>query len=464
MAKESGRSKGSVIDMDSRLELFVDDFLIDRMSRTRLQLHHPTPKDVAILFDAPWEGNTCCYYRVFRDGDLFRMYYRGSDYDHRTEKASEQFACYAESKDGIHWTKPNLGLFDFNGSKKNNIVWKGFGTHNFAPFKDEKPGCKRSERYKALAGYKRGLAALKSADGLHWSLMHDEPVITRGAFDSQNLAFWDTVRGRYVDFHRQGRKRGRNRIRVRDIMTCTSPDFIDWTEPEWISYGNAPAEHLYTNAITPYPRAPHIFMGFPKRFVPSRQSQYHIQPGVSDGVFMTSRDGKQWKRWGEAFIRPGLLIDRWANRNNMTAWGLLLTQSDVRDGLEELSLFSSEGYYVKNCRLRRFTLRLDGFVSVQADRRGGEMVTKPLKFRGRKLVINYSTSAAGSISVELQDAKGRPIKGFTSQDCGEIFGDEVEEVVKWSGKSDLSKLSGKPVRIRFVVKDADLYSMQFRTR
>ena len=459
MAKKDG-----VIDIGSRRELFIDNFLIQRMRRARLQLHKPTPRDIAVEFDAPWEGNTSCYYTVFQDGDLFRMYYRGSHFDHQTGKVRAQNACYAESRDGIHWEKPNLGVCVFKGSKKNNIVWSEFGTHNFAPFKDANPGCKPGEQYKALAGYKRGLAALKSPDGFRWQLMHDEPVITYGAFDSQNLAFWDTVRGRYVDFHRHFRKRGRDRKGVRDIMTCTSDDFIHWTDPEWIDYGSAPPEHLYTNAVTPYPRAPHIFMGFPKRFVPSRPSRHYGMEGLSDGVFMTSRDGKHWKRWTEAFIRPGPQPERWQNRNNMTAWGILETESGVPGTPNELSVYSSEGYYIDDCRLRRFTLRLDGFVSAQADLRGGEIVTKPLEFGGRKLALNYATSAAGSVSVEIQDPKGKPIKGFTLEDCGEIFGDEVDGVVKWSGKADVSRLSGKAVRLRFVLKDADLYSLQFRSR
>jgi len=148
----------------------------------------------------------------------------------------------------------------------------------------------------------------------------------------------------------------------------------------------------------------------------------------------------------------------------MTAWGILETESGVPGTPNELSVYSSEGYYVDHCRLRRFALRLDGFVSVQADLRGGEIVTKPLKFRGRKLMLNYATSAAGSVSVEIQSPKGKPIKGFTLEDCGEIFGDEVDGVVKWSGKTDVGHLSGRAVRLRFVLKDADLYSMQFRVR
>ena len=83
-------------------------------------------------------------------------------------------------------------------------------------------------------------------------------------------------------------------------------------------------------------------------------------------------------------------------------------------------------------------------------------------FEGKELVMNFSTSAAGSVRVEIQNIDGKPIEGFTLDDCPEIFGDRIEQVVKWKGGSDVSKLVGKPIRIRFVLKDADLYSIRFR--
>ncbi len=89
-------------------------------------------------------------------------------------------------------------------------------------------------------------------------------------------------------------------------MTCSSDDFVHWSEPQWIDFGAASPEHLYTNQITPYHRAPHILVGFPKRFMPGRATVEHDYNGVSDGVFMSSRDGLHFKRWTEAFIRPGL--------------------------------------------------------------------------------------------------------------------------------------------------------------
>ena len=115
-------------------------------------------------------------------------------------------------------------------------------------------------------------------------------------------------------------------------------------------------------------------------------------------------------------------------------------------------------------RLRRYTLRIDGFVSVHAPLDGGEFVTKPFVFEGRLLVMNFSTSAIGSIQVEIQDAVGNPIDEFALPDCPEIYGDELDRVVTWKDGRDLNAahLAGKLIRLRFVMKDADLYSFQFR--
>ena len=229
----------------------------------------------------------------------------------------------------------------------------------------------------------------------------------------------------------------------------------------FLEYPDAPQEHLYTNSIVPYYRAAHIFIGFPKRFLPSRNPTGHFKTGTSDVLLMTSRDGRTFRRWGEAVIRPGLQKSRWVNRNNYVAWGVIVTESDIPDTPDELSIYSIEGYYVgTSCQLRRYTYRIDGFVSVQAPLAGGEMVTKPLVFDGDRLIINFSTSAAGSVRVEIQDAEGTPIEGYRLDESMELFGDEIGQPVTWKAGADISRLAGKPVRFRFVMKDADLYSIQ----
>ena len=201
---------GDAVNIGSRLELLVDDYLVDNLRGAELRLHKPTPREVAIVNDSPPEGNQCAYYTVFQDDDRYRMYYRGSHNDRNpgsTLPWHSYCLCYAESPDGIHWTRPDLNLVTFQGSKHNNIIAvDGPGMFNFTLFKDLNPNCKPGEKYKALGtGPLHGLYASKSVDGIHWSSLSDKPVINQGNFDSQNLAFWDSLRQQYVAFHRDYR-------------------------------------------------------------------------------------------------------------------------------------------------------------------------------------------------------------------------------------------------------------------
>lgn len=465
LAPQSSRAglAGEAINLGSRRELFVDDFLVARMEGAGLKLHQPEPRDVALVCDQPWEGNTSAYYTFFSDDDRFRVYYRGSHFDEKTKRpAHPEFTCYAESRDGLTWEKPELGLFEFNGSKRNNIVWAGLGTHNFTPFKDGNSACAPGARYKALAGGKTMvngkprdcLNAIQSADGVHWSLM-SEAVITAGAFDSQNLAFWDAARGEYRAYWRifsagHTDERGWKPAGVRAIRTATSKDFIHWTNQADLQYVDSPDEHLYTNAVMSYSRAPHLLIGFPTRFQPKTQQ---VEP-----VFMTSRDGVLFRRWSQELIPITAPKDRDGNRSNYMAWGLFQLPGNDR----ELSVYATEAYYTgPGSRVRRFTFRTDGFVSVRA---GGEgtLLTRPLAFSGSQLALNIASR--GATRVELQDQAGQPLAGFALEDCEPIAGDFVEHIVRWKSGPDLSRLAGQPVRLRFAMKDADLFSIRFQPK
>ena len=168
-------------------------------------------------------------------------------------------------------------------------------------------------------------------------------MITQGAFDSLNVAFWDPLGQHYWcyfrDFHNG----------LRDIRVSTSQDFLTWAEPELLRYVDSPEEQLYTNQVLPYYRAPHMFIGFPTRYVerpwsPSfaslpdvehrqRRMKFHPRYGtaITDGLFMTSRDGRTFQRWGEAFIRPG--IERkhnWLYGDGYQNWGLIERLPTIR--------------------------------------------------------------------------------------------------------------------------------------
>lgn len=429
----------------SRLEPFVDEHLIDRLTGSaRLQVQQPQARDVAIVADAPWEGNTSAYFVIFRDADRYRLYYRGTHWDEAEKKpAHREVTCYAESTDGLRFTKPELGLFDFGGSKANNIVWDGEGAHCFTPFRDTNPNCPPDSRYKALTWVKGGLLAMGSADGIHWRKLADAPVITKGAFDSQNLAFFDERLGRYREYHRAFRV-------VRDIMTGTSDDFLTWTEPQFLDYPHAPPEHLYTNTVRPCPGAPHILIGFPTRFLPATN---HTEP-----TFMSSRDGLTFRRFMDAVIPETAPTDRAGNRSNYMAWGVVERPEEP----SAMSVYALEAYYTgPGTRLRRFTFRRDGFVAVTADDAGGDLLTRPLTFTGSTLQLNLLPRAGGSVRVELQDSAGAPLPGFTLSESVPITGDHLAAAAAWTSGADVASLRGRPIRIRLVLTRADVFAFRF---
>ncbi|REJ90151.1 MAG: hypothetical protein DWQ45_15885 [Planctomycetota bacterium] len=515
------------VEIGSRRELFVEESLVERLEGdAELRLHHPVPQEVVMEHDEPWEGSGSVYHSVFKDGDLYRMYYAAGQLTVTPNGVDAgthgQFCCYAESDDGIHWRKPALGLHEFEGSRANNIVMvrQKVGDAMSVPgepavFKDDNPDAPADARYKALLpadrlpeDNRRGLLAFKSPDGLHWSPMSDEAVINAGAFDSQNLAFWDAERGQYRAYWRYFTGGGDDLKEVwnpqgdRAIRTAVSHDFLHWEEQADLEYVDSPSEQLYTNQVKPYYRAPHLLIGFPTRYVerghqdgPDHEARASAGPertdlwspslralpelenrlwrakaserygrALTEGLLMASRDGVVFKRWNEGFLRPG--IERpgtWNYGHQFIAWHPVETKGMLEGGPNELSLYAVESYWTDTSDLlRRYTLRLDGFVSVQAPLSGGELVTQPIVFSGNTLWLNFATSAAGSVRVEIQNEQGEPLPGYSLEDCEELFGDTLDRPVVWKSEADLAELAGRAVRVRFELRDADLYSYQFR--
>jgi len=465
------------IDIGSRRELFVDDLLIDQLHNVRLELQHPQPQEIVFACDQPWEGNTCIYFRIIAEAGKFRMWYQGAhwQFDPADPKKTHPYhICYAESTDGIRWTKPVLGLIEVDGSTANNIVVTEV-YDNFTPFRDEHPSCSPEARYKAIGQSKDGLIAWRSPDGLRWERLGDKPIITRGAFDSQNVAFWDPLTGKYRayirDFH-DG---------LRDIRLAFSDDFRNWTVPERLQVDPPlPNEQFYTNCIGRYERAPHLFLGFPVRYVerpwsPSMRALPDLEhrrirakagerigTAITDGVFMSSRDGYHFRRWPEAFLRIGPeRPGSWVYGDCYPAHGLIETVSKLPGAPKEFSFFMAEQYWRSEEAIRRFTLRLDGFVAAKAPLTGGELITKPFLYSGRRLTVNFATSAAGSLRAELADQDGKPLPGFSLDECDEQFGDSLDRTVTWNDSADVSTHIGKPVRLRFRLRDAELYAFQF---
>lgn len=463
----SAEGTQEVVDIGSQREFFVDDLLIGKLTGTELKMH--TPHRLRRMPPRPF-GH---YATVLDDKKKLRLYFRGDKVPGAHWRNGwgnyheGEVTLYAESSDhGVHWTTPDLGIHNVPEIQHGNVVIDMSDdtflvTHNFTPFIDTRHDVPNNERYKALGGGRYppenwggwktkgerqelrdkygpgGLKAFASEDGLNWRLLKEEPVIAEelGSFDSQNGAFWSEAEQQYVCYFRwfdQGR---------RAIRRATSKDFLNWTEPVNMQ-ANQPGEHLYTSCTQPYFRAPHIYIAFPTRFQSSAGA-------ITDIVLMATRPGsdRYHRHFKEAFIRPGLGERGWGNRANY------ITLNAVQTSETEMSLFMYGG--------AQFVIRLDGFISVNAGYEQGEFVTKPLKFSGDRLEVNVSTAGAGQLQVELQNADGNPITGYELESCDSIKGDFISQIVTWNKKSDLSKLSGTKVQVRFVMKEADLYSLRF---
>ncbi|MDB6003077.1 MAG: hypothetical protein JWR15_64, partial [Prosthecobacter sp.] len=409
-----------------------------------------------------------------------RLYYRGgTKAENGIIKAGTEVTCYAESPDGKAWVKPKLGLVSFEGSTDNNIILGPTPRRtsvNFTAMLDDRPGIPAEERYKAVGagtGREEGLLRFVSPDGIHWKPYSEEIIFDGYKLDSLNVVSWLPAEQCYAIYMRawsEGGTPGKPKPRdaYRTIARATSKDFKTWSEPVRMQFsGEEKTRNLYSNATMPYFRAPHILVSMPHRMiseevVPRAELEAYkteiraIANSIGDVMLMSTRDGTTYDRtFMDAFVRPGVERGAWHARSLFASMGIVPT-SDA-----EMSFYVSTNYAIPSHHIRRYSLRTDGFASIHAGYSGGTMTTKPIRFSGEKLVLNYWTSAAGRIQVEILDEAGKPLPGYAAGDCDKIIGNEIRRTVTWKNNASLHKLADKPVRLRFRITDADLYSLRF---
>lgn len=458
------------IALGGRRELFVDHLLIAGMDGAELRLGTPLDAGPALAFDRPWEGAFCAYSTILQHAGRFLLYYRGVPSSGRDGRDAE-VTCVAESADGRTFSRPDLAFHPRPEAARNNLILAHAApfSHNFSPFLDTRPGVPEAQRFKAVSGvHSSGLHGFVSADGFAWKPVQAEPVLPSPkdfAFDSQNVAFYSAHEGGYVLYYRTWKEIAGTKYRW--VSRAGSADFVRWTPEGPMDYGDAPPEHLYTNQTSPYFRAPHLYAAICARFFPGRQVLTEAQARAlqvdpkyfqdcSDAVLVTSRGGRQYVRtFLDAFLRPGLGLRNWVSRSNYPALNV------VQTGPAEMSFYVNRDYGQPTAHLGRYTLRLDGFASLHAGYYGGTMLTHPLTFEGTHLELNYATSAAGSVRVEILDSAGQAAPGFGLADARELIGDEIARAAQWAHGTDVGRLQGRPVRLRFHLKDADVYSFRF---
>lgn len=476
-------------------QLFLDDYLIAEMQGARKVLNRPTkhPRNPLVVPDLPWEqhgfySNGTVFYD--RQERLFKAWIHLWKHTGEELAATQGFYAYLTSRNGIDWTKPVI-----NAAEQNNRIVPPGGAAGFCGegiMKDpraENP----AQRYKMIFNshpadnpqdLQTGVAY--SPDGISWTADPQNPVIPFG--DTQSAPLWDARRRAYLAFVRTGPPN------VRGIARVESHDFRHWSPKITIFPPGG------TKLDAPFRTVPYGMkaMAYAGNFI-GLLNMYHwetLGPIPEDKLWQDkvnvqlafSRNGVSWNRVGPQGVIPhsALSVDRdwqtfaenqvflqYGKHQQEWDWGQIYSYHApvVFDdkiwiyytglGSRHWSNYHGDERPPKS-GMGLATLRLDGFVSVEAAG-SGSLLTKPFIALGDTLVVN-ADAAQGEIRVEAIDALGRVIKGFSEAECQPITTDQVRHVVTWKQGANCHPLQGRPIQLRFHLKQAKLYSLEFQIR
>jgi len=505
------------LDIGGRRQVFIDGQFIEQSQGVRLIVHKPQKTgQIVITCDRPWEQSLGQYHCVLKDADTYHIWYTVYVKADSTAEPLRSIA-YARSADGLQWQKPNLGLVELYGTRNNNIVLgQGFGgikgaTHGCMVFLD--PQAPPDQKFRLVSNPQelgKSLHIFSSPDGIHWKLTYSNVMKFRSEkhhLDSQNVIFWDERIRTYVAYVRKnlrpGGSQGRSIAHAESDDLSHFPDVEDcqvvFTFADGDPMYHDPVQNtkvqvvdFYTNGTIKYPWAQDAYYMFPSEyfhytaFLNDFRKGQPVNAGSLDARFAASRDGIGWNRYyRRSFVSLGMKGE-WDSRSIYMAYGVVPGTSENEMFMYYCGSNTAHGWDrvdqhgERNRRLlrrvgqapaadkfgiSRLVVRRDGFVSVRADYSGGEFTTPPMSFKGDQLVLNLDTSAAGQLQVEILDGNKKPIEGFTLADCPQIYTtNEINHVVEWNEKTTVAELADKPIRLRFVMRDADLYAFGFRHR
>lgn len=511
-----------VYDIGDRKQIFIDHRFIEHSEGILLRVNPPVKRSEPVLWaEKPWEAFTYAFHSIVEDREegIYKMWYATFDDDQWGEVdmtgdavagvgLTKTSICYATSRDGLHWEKPELGLVEYMGSKKNNIVLdRGFNMKTMSVFKD--PHAPSDQRYKMIydePSEDEGFAVnyndkrvATSADGLRWNFPNKTNLTLH--VDTQHIGYWDEKINKYVVYIRvMVNKDGTPTVPfvepiesnppvvapkiLRPIRALGRLEMDDITAPwpvENLKMILAADEYdpdesdIYHHGPYPYPFADDAYFLFPLTYQHFREDESSVRnDGLNDVQFTASRDGIHWMRYDrQPYLRRGLPGEPDAGDIHCTGYtirkGNYLYQyytnwpyshGGFRRLSEEERKNKSNNWGQKQIRVA--IQRLDGFVSADASYTGGWLITPQLNFEGNRLELNVDVSAMGEVRVEIQDADGKPIPGYGLEDCDRVLYNDVSYTVSWNENSDISALAGRPVRLKVAMTSAKLYAFQFQ--
>ena len=505
------------VKLDASRQLFVDDYLIASRDGLRRVLHQPKkhPANPILIGETPWEGHSPVLAYVLRDeqSGRFRLWYRSRLTYSAGGRSYLGPNMYAESADGIHWERPRLGLYEFEGSRDNNIILPAGDLRglihdaNNEPSRSESAGVRgwpgghdSHAPWKGIWEHNKGPRSLEwidregvylytSSDGIRWS---PESVVVpygqRSKPDRDRILpltrlgdtghyRWDRLLGRYVcdgkgtmpfppgrapapkrgpdgELVAPGVARG---IHCRFRLQMESDDLVHWSRPRMVAF----PDHadlargiigFYGLLGTTYES---MWLGYLR--------VHRMEPWKRvDVQLMTSRDGRTWSRAcdRETFLPLGPEGSWDPDYSEINHAGPLQVNNEL--------WFFYRGSVMEGDRgigpdIRKgmglATLRRDGFASLTSDRASGQVTTRPLTFAGTRLSVNAAVRAGGSVRVAVLDRDGQPLPGLDAADCRPVTGTGTGQPITWDSAALSSAASpAAPVRLRFHVENADLYA------
>ncbi|MFA3782230.1 LamG-like jellyroll fold domain-containing protein [Melioribacteraceae bacterium 4301-Me] len=502
------KSKNKIpIELGSRKYLFIDDAIAEEIKNITFNVNPPK-------FGGRVINNIKGQFRkhltvVEDENGLIRMYY-GEVND---------FLGVRTSKDGIHWQIPDLGNGEYKGLKNITIKEEVGGLGN--PFID--PNGPPEAKWKLITGYNnRGIYLYTSPDGFNWT-RHKEAVLPFRS-GTQSCTFYNDQTQEYVGYHRTGifstpsgaTQRSSSLTETKDLYTSwkynplSQKDYLDSAKikrlreplPWWLDNGpltpggfglelphtfdpdsaDPVGTDIYVTKAQKYQWAPDTYFAFPityfhyeddgpltRKILSSPEKR--LGSGPVETQIAVSRDGINWKR----FYRPAYIGI--GNYDGVDVHQVYIAVGMIKMGNEIWQYFLGNPEYHSSYQnldsliaVYRTIQRIDGFISADSPYdKYGIIKTKPLIFKGNRLVLNINTGATGYAQVGFLDENGNPIKGFSVDDCVYINDNAVEHEVEWlnKGKSgstasrDVSSLEGKVVQLVFRMRGTKLYSMQF---
>ena len=462
-----GSSHADGVEIGNRKQLFIDDHVVESTQGVtrrlnRLERH---PGNPVLVGDRPWErwmispnGRAVLF---DRETGEFKMWYMASHPEEGAPGGFRYKVGYAVSQDGIEWEKPNLGQVDWEGSRDNNLIPRGVNWMRRANvIKDLRdPDPQRRFKMTYVDVFDGGAAITKgySSDGVHWRLNGDGKPWFRRPHNG-NLLGWDPRIERYVFYVRM-------RAAQNTVGRAVSPDFVTWSEPETVMAPGPAEPDLHFKGLAAF-LYEDLYLGW--LWVFERGAKEFVAAAAELAV---SRDGIHWNRpFPGSFVLERGEDPAWDSRLSIPVapvvhdqriwcyyWGENMPYT--MDAIRKVK----DGWVQDGRRIQRATglatLRLDGFVALSA-KGDGSVTTKLLETPGGRLAIN--ARVRGELRAEVLDENGKVMPGYGFQQCSPIRGDSLHHDVTWGSGADLVPRRKAGLRIRFHLRDTDLYAFQIR--